>query len=53
MSTFPYDGRFAVHRTLPEQGTPRAEILDALQVMATEEDARAPCTAATTTTTRS
>ena len=23
MSTFPYDGRFAVHRTLPERGTPR------------------------------
>ncbi len=39
MSTFPYDGRFAVHRHLPEQGTPRSEILDALRTMATEEDA--------------
>ena len=39
MSTFPYDGRFAVHRRLPEQGTPRAEILDELRTMATEEDA--------------
>ncbi len=39
MSTFPYDGRYAVHRTLPEQGTPRSEILEALHTMATEEDA--------------
>ncbi len=39
MSSFPYEGRFAVHRTLPEQGTPRAEILEALHTMATEEDA--------------
>ena len=39
MSTFPYDGRFDVHRRLPEQGTPRAEILDALRTMSTEEDA--------------
>jgi glutamate/tyrosine decarboxylase-like PLP-dependent enzyme len=39
MSTFPYDGRFAVHRTLPEQGTPRSEILEELHTMATEEDA--------------
>ncbi len=39
MSTFPYDGRYAVHRTLPEQGTPRDEILEALRTMATEEDA--------------
>jgi len=39
MSTFPYEGRFAVHHTLPEQGTPRAEILDELHTMATEEDA--------------
>jgi sphinganine-1-phosphate aldolase len=39
MSTFPYEGRFAVHRTLPEEGTPRAEILAELHTMATEEDA--------------
>jgi sphinganine-1-phosphate aldolase len=39
MSSFPYEGRFAVHRTLPEQGTPRSEILEALHAMATEEDA--------------
>ena len=39
MSTFPYDGRYAVHRTLPEKGTPRSEILEALRTMATEEDA--------------
>ncbi len=39
MSSFPYEGRFAVHRPLPEQGTPRAEVLDALRTMATEEDA--------------
>jgi glutamate/tyrosine decarboxylase-like PLP-dependent enzyme len=39
MSTFPYDGRFGVHRSLPERGTPRAEILEALHTMATEEDA--------------
>ena len=28
-----------MHRTLPEEGTPRSEILEALQAMATEEDA--------------
>ena len=39
MSTFPYDGRFPVHRELPEKGTPRREILEALRTMATEEDA--------------
>ena len=39
MSSFPYDGRYAVHRTLPEKGTPRSEILEALRTMATEEDA--------------
>jgi sphinganine-1-phosphate aldolase len=39
VSTFPYDGRFPVHRTLPEKSTPRSEILDALHTMATEEDA--------------
>ena len=39
MSTFPYEGRFAVHRTLPERGTARAEVLDALHEMAEAEDA--------------
>ena len=38
MSTFPYAGRFAVHHRLPEQGTPRSEILDELRAMSTEED---------------
>ncbi|MGH9081541.1 MAG: pyridoxal phosphate-dependent decarboxylase family protein [Acidimicrobiales bacterium] len=39
MSTFPYQGRFDVHRRLPDAGTPRSEVLDALKAMATEEDA--------------
>ncbi len=38
MSTFPYDGRFAVHRQLPEEGTPRSEVLAMLHTMASEED---------------
>jgi glutamate/tyrosine decarboxylase-like PLP-dependent enzyme len=38
MSTFPYEDRFEVHRRLPEHGTPRQEVLDALRTMATEED---------------
>lgn len=39
MSDYPYAGRFDVHDTLPEQGRPRAEILDELRQMAREEDA--------------
>jgi sphinganine-1-phosphate aldolase len=39
MSTFPYQGRFDVHRRLPDAGTPRSEVLAALRAMATEEDA--------------
>ena len=39
MSTFPYAGRYAVHHTLPEKGTSRSEILEALRTMATQEDA--------------
>jgi glutamate/tyrosine decarboxylase-like PLP-dependent enzyme len=39
MTTFPYDGRFTVHRRLPEHGTPRPEVLEALRTMAVEEDA--------------
>ena len=39
MSTFPYADRYAVHRRLPEKGTPRTELLEELHAMATEEDA--------------
>ena len=61
MSTFPYDDRFTVHRTLPEKGTPRPELLDALRdhgqgggrLLGVRASARAPCTAATMTTTHS
>jgi len=38
MSTFPYTDRVPVHRTLPEQGTPRAEVLEMLASIAAEED---------------
>jgi glutamate/tyrosine decarboxylase-like PLP-dependent enzyme len=39
MASYPYEGRFAVNRTLPEKGRPRGEILAELETMATEEDA--------------
>ena len=39
MSTFPYAGRYDVHRRLPEEGTPRTELLEELHTMAGEEDA--------------
>ncbi len=39
MSTFPYDGRYAVHRQLPNGGTPRSEVLAMMHTMASEEDA--------------
>ncbi len=39
MSTFPYQGRFELHRRLPEAGTPRSDVLAALRTMAVEEDA--------------
>jgi sphinganine-1-phosphate aldolase len=39
MGSHPYADRFEVHRTLPELGRPRAEVLAELAVMATEEDA--------------
>ena len=39
MSHFPYEDRFVVHRTFPELGEPRGEVLAELQTMATEEDA--------------
>src|ERR1700751_4465286 len=39
MASYPYEGRFAVNRTLPEKGRPREEILAELETMATKEDA--------------
>src|ERR1700734_3330691 len=39
MSSYPYADRFEIHRTLPESGLPRPEVLDQLRTMATEEDA--------------
>lgn len=38
MSDYPYADRFPVHRTLPESGTPREEILAQIDAMAKEED---------------
>ena len=38
MSNFPYADRFTVHRQLPEEGTPRGEVLEQLHTMASEED---------------
>ena len=39
MSDYPYADRFAINRTLPEHGMARAEVLEQLHTMATEEDA--------------
>jgi len=39
MSTFPYAGRFAINRTLPQRGRPREEILAELAAISAEEDA--------------
>jgi len=39
MSSFPYQDRFEVHRGLPEQGRPRAEVLEELRAIAEQEDA--------------
>ncbi len=39
MSTYPYHDRLAVNRRLPEQGSPRDEVLAWLRSMATAEDA--------------
>jgi glutamate/tyrosine decarboxylase-like PLP-dependent enzyme len=39
MASFPYEDRFAVHRTLPEDGTPRAAVIEQLAAMGKEEDA--------------
>ncbi len=38
MAENPYEDRFPVNRTLPEQGRPRAELLAELATMAEEED---------------
>ena len=38
-STFPYQDRFPVNRTLPEHGRPRAEVLAEMAAVAAEEDA--------------
>ena len=39
MSSFAYKDRFPVHRRFPEHGTDRADVLEQLSTMATEEDA--------------
>ncbi len=39
MSDYPYAERFPVNRTMPSTGRDRAEVLDELRQMATEEDA--------------
>ena len=39
MSNYPYADRFAIHRSLPERGMSREEVLSQLRTMATEEDA--------------
>ncbi len=38
MSSYPYADRFAIHRSLPEVGLSREEVLDQLHTMAKEED---------------
>lgn len=38
MSDYPYAERFTVHRSIPETGRSREELLDELRQMATEED---------------
>jgi hypothetical protein len=38
MSPYPYADRMPVHRTLPDQGLPRHEVLGILRSLATEED---------------
>jgi glutamate/tyrosine decarboxylase-like PLP-dependent enzyme len=39
MTSYPYAERFEIHRTLPETGRSREEVLSELRTMATEEDA--------------
>ena len=38
MGAYPYAGRFAINRKLPERGRPREEVLAELAAIATEED---------------
>src|SRR3954454_24992848 len=38
MSAYPYQDRFPVNRTLPEQGRPRDEILKEMAELAADED---------------
>ena len=38
MSPFPYADQVPVHRTLPDRGLPRDEVLGILRSMATAED---------------
>jgi hypothetical protein len=60
MSTYPYADRFEIHRVLPEVGLSREEVLPSCAPWPPRRtrsgrpaSARAPCTAATTTTTTS
>jgi len=60
VSRFPYYDEYEVHRTMPDEGTPREEILAMMDDMASRENVvwkaatvRARCTAAITTTTTS
>jgi glutamate/tyrosine decarboxylase-like PLP-dependent enzyme len=39
MSDFPYADRYLVHRTMPDEGTPRAQVLAMLSFMSTTENA--------------
>ncbi|MEZ5138237.1 MAG: pyridoxal-dependent decarboxylase [Acidimicrobiales bacterium] len=39
MSSYPYQDRFPVNRTLPEHGRPRDEVLAEMRALAAEEDA--------------
>src|SRR3954466_9071014 len=39
VNDYPYADRYAVNRTLPQSGRPRAEVLAEMREMATEEDA--------------
>ncbi len=38
LSTFPYQDQFEIHRTLPEEGTSREDVLAALAAMSSAED---------------
>jgi sphinganine-1-phosphate aldolase len=38
MSGFPYEGQFAINRTLPEEGTSQEDVLSMLSTMSTAEN---------------